>query len=160
MRPALTILTIGSLFILFDERVSAQLSSSPAEVVNAVVAYRTGWMRDSTTFDACSVFKALAEPADFPAAVEPRFRHLLSTHEHPCSDMGPQHGPISVHRVTLDSLVLHDTTGTAFLHVTHGEKRHGENVELVRRGGRWWVSEVRLWGSEQVYPSRPAAPAA
>ena len=113
-------------------------------------------MRDSTHFESCSLFRAVAQPATFPDGIEPRFRALLSRTETPCATASaPNPEPALIHAVCFRSIRLEDSTGTAFLYVRHGEDTHHEDFKMVRRGERWWVTEVRLWGAVQSYTAYP-----
>ncbi|HET6231884.1 MAG TPA: hypothetical protein VFE05_17550 [Longimicrobiaceae bacterium] len=123
-------------------------------------------MRDSTKFDACSVQRALPSAADFPAAIEPRLRRLLTGTDDVCAVPAPDPADTIPRRprwgdvARVDSLSIADSTATAFLHVVHGEYHHNERYTLRRGpGGQWWVSQVQETGFEQFYyaPRRPGA---
>ncbi|MDB4952219.1 MAG: TonB-dependent receptor [Gemmatimonadetes bacterium] len=149
--------------ILIRRRRPAQSASpipaSPrAALVNAVLLHRIDWMNDSTRVEACSVERALASPADFPASIDARYRALLTTTEKPCA-AAPHPAPASelgdpawrkVARV--DSVSVADSIATVYLGVSHGEQHHSEAYTLVRgRSGGWWVNEVRQWGFTRTY---------
>jgi hypothetical protein len=162
-------LAVGLLAAVTPLRGNAQTSgpSPQAGVIRAVLLHRTNWMRDSTKVDACSVRRALPSPADFPSAIEPRLRRLLTATEIPCPIPPPtavdttQRRPRWGDVVQIDSLTIADTTATAFLHVVHGEEHHNERFTLGRdRSGEWWVVEVRQTGFVRTYyaPRRRSGP--
>ena len=134
----------------------AQTSDGPASAVNAIIDYRVQWLGDSTRISACSLARALGEPPGFPQQIRPPFRPLLDRQTNPCA------GPSTVDErwpkeVRLDSLVLGDSVGHAYVTVRRGEQTHREDYLLRAnpRGQRWFVREMRMWGAGREYRERP-----
>jgi hypothetical protein len=53
-----------------------------------VMDFRANWVGDSTAVDACSVYKALGSPPDFPSGLQPSVRSLLDRTSGVCAEGG------------------------------------------------------------------------
>jgi len=132
----------------------ADRSSPRLDAVNAVIEFRMNWMRDTTKFDACSVYRAVGSQQEVASGLLPAFRNVLLARSTPCDqpeNIDPRHEV----RVLVDSLVLSDTTGRAFLTVRRGEQRHQEEYELGNPRAGWTVKRAILSGATRFYYVRP-----
>jgi hypothetical protein len=127
--------------------------------LEAVVAWRVNWVRDTTAFDACSLYDAAGRPATFPAGIAPRFEHLIQGAATNCGSAAGQVRPTpsaSLHLVVIDSMRLGEAQGRVWATIHRGDAVHREDYVLAR-GRQWSVTEMRTWGAETVSYLRPAA---
>jgi len=130
--------------------------------LEAVVAWRVGWVRDTTAFDACSLYDAAGRPAAFPTGIAPRFQRFIEGRASACGSAAGQARPTpsaSLRIVVVDSMHLGDGQGRAYATIHHGDAVHREEYTLVHRR-RWMVTEMRMWGAETVSYIRPGSGAA
>lgn len=129
-----------------------------------MVLYRRDWIADTTRFDACRVFMALGRPERFPAQLSRPVQALLGPLDPSC---GEDRNPPSVGRlrrvVLLDSIVVNDSTASAYLDIRRGEYLHHETYQLRALGpaqlGRrqdWGLVRVTLTGAVRL--TLPRAP--
>lgn len=107
--------------------------------VDAVIGYRRTVMADTLKFDACTIFAATGQPADFPAGIGPANLPTLDRRDaRPCDVADP---PVRLpYRVYVDSLALSDSIGHVYVTVRRGESLHRETFTLRRlRHGGWGV---------------------
>lgn len=120
--------------------------------------FRHYWMRDSTPFDACSIYEVPNRPADFPNGIESPQRDLLDWATDPCT---PVETPSSSmgwpQRITLQALTITEWVAYAHLNVQHGENIHQEDYTLVLSSapGHWKVQDVHVWGMRLAGRFRP-----
>ena len=120
--------------------------------INALIDFRLHWINDSTTFDACSVYRAAgASPQRVADELFPGIRDWFTASAKPCSDASVD--PNRDIRVIVDSLSLSDSTGRAYITVRRGEQTHEEEYYLVNRvrGLNWAVDRVVLSGAIRNY---------
>lgn len=150
---ALAITALG----LSAVHVSAQGSTATPKVaaLNAVLDYRFNWMRDTTAFDACSVYRVVGSPEQVASGLLPAFRERFAASARPCDD-GATVDPRREMRVLVDSLSLTDTTARVYLTVRRGEQTVQEEYQLVNPTPlRWGVDRIVLSGNIRNYYLRP-----
>jgi hypothetical protein len=130
----------------------------PTELLNRVLHYRINFVESSTPFEACSLYRAMATPTDFPDSFFPGVQRLLSQRDSgqclasPSSAQLPPSGAPSDRRVVrLDETNLDDTTAMLRFTVMVGEMVHHEDYTAIRESptASWGVKEVRIWGAMQ-----------
>jgi hypothetical protein len=127
--------------------------------LEAVMVWRVNWVRDTTAFDACSLYDAAGRPATFPAGIAPRFEHLVEGSASGCGSAAGQVRPTpsaNLLLVVIDSMRLGETQGRVWATIHRGDAVHREDYTLARRR-QWGVTEMRMWGAETVSYIRPAA---
>jgi hypothetical protein len=132
----------------------ARQDRAATSAVDAVIGYRRTVMADTLKFDACTIFAATGQPADFPTGIGPANLPTLDRRDaRPCDVVDP---PVRLpYRVYVDSLSLSDSIGHVYLTVRRGESLHRETFTLPRlRHGGWGVREARIWGAIQFLPPR------
>jgi hypothetical protein len=127
--------------------------------LNAVIDYRVNWIRDSTTFDACSVYRTIGSPEQVSAGLLAAFRSRLSTPTSPCGSRETL-DPRREMRVLVDSVNAFGSTGRVVVTVRQGEQTHREEYWLVNPtpGETWAVDRVVLYGAIRTYYRAPATP--
>lgn len=118
---------------------------TPIEILRIVMEHRLSWMRDSTSFSACTIYERLGRPDNLAERLGGQGGLLLDRTEDYCASPRPE-GPI----VALISLTTGDSIAEVILRVQLGEVVHMEEFKLRPVPGQdWWaVHEVRLsdWG--------------
>jgi hypothetical protein len=145
---------IASLLFVASASAQRRPESTKAQLLEAVVRYRQGFMGDTTKFSTCTVYAVLEKPSGFPSAVSLTVRSALDRDVGECmagEAMLPRIG------VLVDSVSVLDSTATVSVTVWRDELRHLEDYTLVRsdlaaRIGTfpWMVRGVRLFGSIRV----------
>jgi hypothetical protein len=121
--------------------------------------WRLNWVRDTTAFDACSLYDAAGRPATFPAGIAPRFEHLIQGSASGCGSAAGQVRPTpsaNLLLVVIDSMRLGEAQGRVWATIHRGDAVHREDYVLARRR-RWGVTEMRMWGAETVSYLRPGS---
>lgn len=134
-----------------------QTATSGYNAIASVISYRQGWLDDGTPFDACSVYRALGEPTDFPAGFDESIRARLEPDGESCLSSGRANDPRSDHNIVrLDSIRISSSdTAMVYLTVSRGEYFHRENYTLVNpTAHRWGVKDVLIWGSLRLHRPR------
>lgn len=120
-------------------------SHDGAAVMTRVITFRLYWLDDSLPFEACSVYRALGEPANFPVGlVDPPVSSMLKPEgRNPCSVPEPDIDPTMAVRV--DSMDVAPPVGHVYLTVRRGEYRMQETYEVRRYAPDFWeVADVRI----------------
>ncbi|HSU14817.1 hypothetical protein [Longimicrobium sp.] len=130
-------------------------AASKVAALNAVIGYRANWLRDSTKFDACSVYRTVGSPEQVSAGLLPAFRDLLVARAAPC-DTPETVDPRREVRVLVDSVNLAGPNRRVYLTVRRGEETHREEYQLVNPDA-WAVDRVVLSGAVRFYYARPGA---
>lgn len=79
--------------------------------INAVMDFRLNWVRDSTKFDACSIYRNVGRPAVFPAGMRDPFLVALDqTTRDPCAGATWPVDRNREVRVLVDSISIRDST--------------------------------------------------
>jgi hypothetical protein len=132
--------------------------------INGMIGFRLGWINDSTTIDACSVYRVAGTPQQVAAELLPGFRDWFLASAKPCESSVGVIDRRYEKRVLVDSLALSDSTGRIHVTVRRGEQTHTEEYHLVRptpRSTDWAVTRVvfsHMSRSYWVPPGRiPAA---
>jgi hypothetical protein len=135
---------------------SGEHASPEVAAINAVIGYRLSWINDSTTFDACSVYRVAGSPQQVASGLLPGFRDWFLASAKPCGQ-GAAPDPRREVRVLVDSLSLTESTGRVYVTVRRGEQTHNEEYYLVNPtpGLTWAVDRVVLSGAIRNYWVRP-----
>jgi hypothetical protein len=127
--------------------------------IQTVLDFRANWVGDSTAVDACSVYKVLGSPPDFPSRLQPSVRSLLDRTSGVCAEGGVSaQQPLNYVRV--DSIAF-DGDSAALVYVEVRKQNEQRYFETYNLGGLdrdlplGWVREVRTWGVGRLYPVRP-----
>lgn len=159
MHPIAGAVMLAAVLLVAPARAGAQGHAVPRPVaaLNAVIDYRLNWMNDSTTFDACSVYRTVAPPEQVASGLLVAFRGWFTRSAQPCSP-----APVDRNRerrVLLDSLTVADSTARVYLTVRRGEQTHNETYALFRPGSDTWaVREVVLSRAIRNYWIRRGTP--
>ncbi|HET7460697.1 MAG TPA: hypothetical protein VFJ82_05600 [Longimicrobium sp.] len=105
--------------------------------LNAVIDYRLNWMNDSTTFDACSVYRTVGPPQQVAAGLLLAFRGWFTATAQPCASTPVDRN--RERRVLVDSLTVTDSTARVYVTVRRGEQTHNEAYDLFRPGSDTWA---------------------
>jgi len=114
-----------------------------AGAVSEVMGSRLSYLDDDLPFEACSVYEALNEPADFPETIRsPVIRGmLLGT---PGSCVAPDTATYPGIMV-IESLVFDPPTAEVFLRGRRTDLSWREEYLLINRGGDiWYIYEARI----------------
>jgi hypothetical protein len=137
--------------------------SRQVAAIDEMIAFRLNWINDSTTIDACSVYRVAGPPEQVASGLSPAFRQWFLSSAKPCEG-APEVDKRYEKRVLVDSLALSDSTGQLYVTVRRGEETHREEYHLVRptrRSTSWAVDRVvisHMTRSYWVPPGRiPAA---
>ena len=128
------------------------------ELLVRVLEYRTTFMESRTPLDACSLYRLMENPADFPGSF-PRqvLPHLNRRDAHPCGSSLPGRDTVingtgqelAPQYVRLDSLVLSDSIAKVHFSVLNSwDALHNEEFTAQRRARdrSWVVIEARIFG--------------
>jgi hypothetical protein len=138
---------------------------APTDLLAAVLSYRFTVVESSTPIDACSVYKLMDTPRDFPYRYPNRVQNLFDRHVNACEPVEPPpvmfdslHPPtaraMSMIRpdpgwVMIDSVRRVDSLATVYATVRrHGDAVHSEAFKAVFQTSfkSWVITEVRLYG--------------
>jgi hypothetical protein len=128
-------------------------------VLNAVIKYRAFIVRDSTPFDACSVYNAVGRPADFPAGFDRIVLPLLDRVVNPCgadSSRVAVRWPPRFVRVESVSVAPGSDQPGVVLAIRKYEYTYHEAFRVRSVGTSTEVSEVRTYGILQSLPVPPS----
>ncbi|HEX6749269.1 MAG TPA: hypothetical protein VF092_18370 [Longimicrobium sp.] len=156
IRARLCALAIGVATIAGANAAGAQRKE--IAYLNAVMQFRAFVVRDTTRFDACSVYNAVGRPADFPAGFDRSVLPLLDRTVNPCgadsTRVAVRWPPrfVRVERV----VVAPEANGPhVVLAVRKYEYSYREAFRVNPVGTRANVSEVRTYGILQSLPIPP-----
>jgi hypothetical protein len=123
-----------------------------------VLNYRRFVLEDATRFDACSIYRHLGSPDDYPARIPEHLHPVLDNlAARPCEAPAPDSLAAPTRYIGVAAVTYGDSTAEIRLDVRKGEWSHQETFYLrqVRGTDRWSVREVRLSPGIQAYPGRP-----
>lgn len=160
------VLTRGALLALFCLATDAADAGCQTPVsreiaaVNTVLDFRLNWVGDTTPFNACSVYMAAGNPADFPAGILPPLARGLDRAGAPCEGRISGTPGAWTPEVLVDSIAVRGETATVYVTVRKGEISYYEEYSLVNpMANRWGMNQVRTYGAMREYPVRPPASA-
>lgn len=127
-------------------------------LLTAVMKYRAFVARDSTPFDACSVYNAVGRPADFPAGFDRIVLPLLDRVVNPCGGDSLRAAVRWPPRfVRVESVTAAPASGqpAVVLAVRKYEYSYREAFRVRSVGSSTEVAEVRTYGILQSLPVPP-----
>ncbi|HEX6749449.1 MAG TPA: hypothetical protein VF092_19290 [Longimicrobium sp.] len=125
--------------------------------VNTVIDFRLNWVSDSTKFDACSVYRSIGRPANFPSGLRDAFHVALNRTTDPCAAAASAVDRNREVRVLVDSVTVGDSAAMVYLTVRKDEETYREDYHLVNPspGGNWGFDRVVVHGATRTYWVRP-----
>lgn len=125
--------------------------------IASVMNYRWQWLASDIPFDACSIYRALGKPEDFPAGFkESALERLDPVGESCLADEQEMSRRNRYPFVRVDSIQIGPDTARVYLRVIRDHYEHDETYTLANpRRLTWGISTVLISNALRVHRTRP-----